>query len=237
MARGRAAAGGARQGRPLEALRRLARRSIRAAPVAMGGSALYMERDNAQTSDRSRSRRAQYLRCGVRPSSSRKQEPPPCTKSPVRFTGTSRQGSSALASASSIGRRPLTTCSWNPRTFRSTATSASARCRTCRSSRGSAWAAAAPTFSCTAPRASGAATWSRCRAPARSMPKSTCTRRSISSSRAAARPRSGSTATTSATFSNGRRDRCSRSRSTPCTASSTPARHRRCFLAAPPRRT
>ena len=38
------------------------------------------------------------------------------------------------------------------------------------------------------------------------------------------RPRSGSTATASATCSNGRRARCSRSRSTPCTASSTPAR-------------
>ena len=42
-------------------------------------------------------------------------------------------------------------------------------------------------------------------------------------SKAAARPRSGSKATTSATCSNGRRARCSRFRSTPGTASSTPS--------------
>ena len=35
-----------------------------------------------------------------------------------------------------------------------------------------AWAATAPSSSSTAPRANGAATWSRCRAPARSIPKS-----------------------------------------------------------------
>ena len=38
---------------------------------------------------------------------------------------------------------------------------------------------AAPTSSSTAPKANGAATWSRCRARARSMPKSTSTRKSI----------------------------------------------------------
>ena len=112
--------------------------------------------------------------------------------------------------------------SWSRKASRCSATSASARCRTCRSRRGSAPAAAAPTSSCTAPKANGAATSSRCRAPARSIPRSTCTRRSSSSWKAAAPPRSGSTATTSATCSNGRRARCSRFRSTPCTASSTP---------------
>ena len=41
----------------------------------------------------------------------------------------------------------------------------------------------------------------------------------------------------SATSSNGRRARCSRSRSTPCTASSMRRRRRRCCCAAPRRRT
>ena len=89
----------------------------------------------------------------------------------------------------------------------------------------------------TAPKANGAATSSRCRARARSIPRSISTRRSTSSSRAAAPPRSGSTTTTSATCSNGRRARCSRSRSTRCTASSMPSRRRRCCSPAPPRRT
>ena len=46
-------------------------------------------------------------------------------------------------------------------------------------SRGSAWAAAAATSSSTAPKANGAPTSSRCRAPARSTPRSTSTRKSI----------------------------------------------------------
>ena len=61
--------------------------------------------------------------------------------------------------------------------------------------RGRGWADAAATFSFTAPKANGAPMSSKCRAPARSTPKSTSTRRSIWSSKAAARPRSGSTAT------------------------------------------
>ena len=73
-------------------------------------------------------------------------------------------------------------------------------------------------------RQMGLPTWSKCRAPARSTPKSTSTRKSISSSKAAASPRCGSTATPSATCSNGRRARCSRFPSMPCTASSMPAR-------------
>ncbi len=84
-------------------------------------------------------------------------------------------------------------------------------------------AAAAPTSSSTAPKANGAATSSRCPAPARSIPRSTSTKRSITSSKAAAPPRSGSTTTASATCSNGRPARCSRFRSTPGTASSMPA--------------
>ena len=146
---------------------------------------------------------------------------------PGRPTGMSRPAASAPASASSAGRRRPTTTSWSRKASRCSATSASARCRTCRWRRGSAPAAAAATSSSTAPKANGAATSSRCRAPARSIPRSTSTRRSISSSKAAAPPRSGSTATTSATCSNGRRARCSRSRSTPwhriVNASSAPA--------------
>ena len=135
-----------------------------------------------------------------------------CMTFPARRIGTSRPAASAPASASSAGRRRPTTSSWSRKASRCSATSASARCRTCRWRRGSAPAAAAPTSSSTAPKANGAATSSRCRAPARSIPRSTSTRKSISSSKAAARPRSGSTTTTSATCSNGRRARCSRSR-------------------------
>ena len=56
----------------------------------------------------------------------------------AKFIGTSRPAASAPASASSAGRRRPTTCSWSRRAFRSSATSASARCRTCRWRRGSA---------------------------------------------------------------------------------------------------
>ena len=86
------------------------------------------------------------------------------------------------------------------------------------------------TFSCTAPKANGAPTSSKCRAPARSIRKSISTRKSISSSKAAARPKSGSKATASATSSNGRRARCSRFPSMRCTASSMPAPRRRCCI-------
>ena len=160
-----------------------------------------------------------------------------CMMSQARPTGMSRPAASAPASASSAGRRRPTTTSWSRKASRCFATSASARCRTCRSRHGSAPAAAAATSSSTAPKANGAATSSRCRAPARSIPRSTSTRKSISSSKAAAPPKSGSTTITSATCSNGRRARCSRSRSTPCTASSTPRPRRRCCSPAPPRRT
>ena len=64
---------------------------------------------------------------------------PPCTMSPVP-TGMSRPPASAPASASSAARRRPTTCSWNPRASRCSATSGSARCRICRSPHGSAWA-------------------------------------------------------------------------------------------------
>ncbi len=160
-----------------------------------------------------------------------------CMTSQARPTGMSRPAASAPASASSAGRRRPTTTSWSRKASRCSATSASARCRTCRSRHGSAPAAAAATSSSTAPKANGAATSSRCRAPARSIPRSTSTRKSISSSKAAAPPRSGSTTTPSATCSNGRRARCSRFPSTPCTASSTPRPRRRCCSPAPPRRT
>ena len=53
---------------------------------------------------------------------------------------------------------------------------------------------------------------SRCRRAARSTPRSTCTRRSSSSSKAAAPPRSGTRATRRSTCSSGSGDRCSRSR-------------------------
>src|SRR5207253_2984300 len=138
----------------------------------------------------------------------------------ARPTGMNPQAASAPASASSAARsRPMTT-SWSRKTSRCSATSASARCRTCRSRHGSAPAAAAATSSSTAPKANGATTSSRCRAPARSTPRSTSTRKSISLSKAAAPPRSGSTTTASATSLNGRRARCSRSRSMPGTGSS-----------------
>ncbi len=66
---------------------------------------------------------------------------------------------------------------------------------------GSVWAVAAPTSSSTAPRESGAATSSRCRVRAPSMPKSTFTRRSTTWWRGAARPKCGSMPTQSATCS------------------------------------
>ena len=59
----------------------------------------------------------------------------------ARRIGTSRRPASGPVSASSGGRRRPTTCSWNRRAFRSSAASASARCRTCRWRRGSGWAA------------------------------------------------------------------------------------------------
>ena len=61
------------------------------------------------------------------------------------------------------GQTHPTTITWKRRAFRSSAASACGACRTCRSSLGSAWAATAPSSSSTAPRAGGAATWSRCR--------------------------------------------------------------------------
>ena len=96
-------------------------------------------------------------------------------------------------------------------------------CRICRWRRGSGWAGAAAISSSTAPRGCGASMWSRFPAPARSTSSAISTRRSCWWSRAAARPRSGRKARPSGTSSNGRRARCSRSRSTPSIASSMPA--------------
>ena len=112
-----------------------------------------------------------------------------------------------------------------------------ARCRTCRSCPGSGSAAAARTSSSTAPRANGAATSSRCPAPARSTPSGISMKRSMLVVEGRGTTEVWQDGRASATSSNGRRARCSRFRSMPGTASSMPASRRPCCSAARRRRT
>ena len=103
---------------------------------------------------------------------------------------------------------------------------------------GSGWAAAAPISSSTAPKANGAATWSRCRARARSIAEKHLYEEIYDGG---GRPRHhrgvARRPDSSRHVSSGSRARCSRSRSMPGTASSMRRRARRCSWRHSPRPT